>query len=837
MKKYKKISCLCLIIGSLIFTSFHLQYTSPDVYAEELVDDAYGVVEKAYSGSSEVLATSDGKTLLLDAKNFNISLKDDKTGIVVSTRMLDLDGASHTQKSDFVVNYFSGGGDLYAATSTITTSEWAIDVDSYMFYEVENGVGVKYTIGNTTVSRDDFPKQISEERLQTLVLDHLDNAQATIILGDYRLIKGIYYSTLYGDKAVSTLKAKELYNLFYETGVYTAEELAVDNAENGVEVVASKQMVELYVEYTLDNGDLVVRIPTQYLTSLETLPHKGIDVLPYFMTSKDETDGYMFIPDETGALIYLDSTKLSETQYTASFYNGDLLTKGTSYVPTNPTLNMPVFGMKTGNYAIMGIIEEGAEIATLKANIAGSFGSETFSKMSVFFDLLPAQTMNASNLVSYPITLVQDKPYTNDIVVRYSLLTGDDANYVGMAKNYQEYLLENEGIYEKPIEDSASLYVELLGSVEKLNYFIGIPYKASNALTTFTQAEEILTTLQAGGVENIKVEYAGIANGGLSADKLTTVSIESVLGGSSGLKKLMSFATQSNIQIFPKFNFQTVDDNFSVKTNEHAYYISGQVAEVIDYEPILFETDSTMLHRSFLVRGSYLPQYVTAFHKSFSKQGITTISAPDIFNDYVGSYKKGKNELPSDNIPSYHEATNFLSENYTLILSNPINEAYRYADYLTDIPIENSGIRILDTYVPFMQLVFNGIIDYSTPVLNDDNNDISSLFMNAIESRSSLKFRLTYAESTALQNSDFDKIFLTHYEQWEDEIIQMYQDYDNFYQLVKDSTIKSHDIINKNSDLRVVKYENGVTVYLNYSDEKEMIQGVSVEPNSYVIKD
>lgn len=830
MKKYIKISCCSVILGCLIYMGYSIQESSPEVYAEETAN-VYNVVEKEYSGTSNQLASSNGKTLLLDADNLILSLRDDTTGISVSTRYVD--GSNHTQKSDFIVSYYSHPNIVYTGYANITSSEWCIDTGNYSYYEVENGVGVKYTIANTAISITDFPQKMSVERMESL-LANLSDSEKMVLEGAYDLIKGVYTSN-YHTKVFASLKAEQYYTIFYISGGYTEEDLLADNEEFEIEVTSSSQEIIMYVEYFLENGDLVVRIPTQYITSLETRPYKGINVLPYFMTSGEETEGYMFIPDGSGALIYLDSDKLSETAYSAPFYNGDTLIQGISYSSQIPTLNMPVFGMKVGDYAIMGIIEEGAEIATLSANINGYAGSEAFSKIGVNFDLLPQQTIEAATLSSFSVNSVQDEPYTKDIVVRYSLLTGDEADYVGMASKYQSYLLEADGMVAKPVEDEASLYVELLGSVEKLNYFMGVPFRASNALTTFDQAEEMLTSFQSSGIENMKVEYAGIANGGLSAGKLTKVSIESVLGGSSGLKDLMSYASASNIEIFPKFSFQSVDDKSDLKTEEHAYYMSGQVAEILDYDSVLLEIDTSTLHNTYLIRGSYLPTYVEAFHKSFASTGISTLSAPDIFNDYIGNYKKGKMELPSNTIPSYHEATNFLSENYTLMLSNPIDSAYQYADYLTDIPMQTSDIRVLDTYVPFMQLVFNGVIDYSTPVLNQDNSELTEVFMNAIESRSSLKFRLTYEDASVLRNTDFDKIFLTHYEQWEEEIATLYGEYNYFYQLVKDSTIESHEIINRNDELRVVKYENGVTVYLNYSDTKAVLQGVSVEPSSYVI--
>ena len=96
----------------------------------------------------------------------------------------------------------------------------------------------------------------------------------------------------------------------------------------------------------------------------------SLGLLPYFLTSATDVeydDGYMFIPDGSGALINLDSTKVKEYHYSASWYGGDRLINSTTYNSVNPQMMMPVFGMKTSDSTVLAIIENGAEAATLDA--------------------------------------------------------------------------------------------------------------------------------------------------------------------------------------------------------------------------------------------------------------------------------------------------------------------------------------------------------------------------------------------------------------------------------------------------------------------------------------
>ena len=52
----------------------------------------------------------------------------------------------------------------------------------------------------------------------------------------------------------------------------------------------------------------------------------------------------------------------------------------------------------------------------------------------------------------------------------------------------------------------------------------------------------------------------------------------------------------------------------------------------------------------------------------------------------------------------------------------------------------------------------------------------------------------------------------------------------------KDASIVAHELFEKDDNLRIITYSNGVKVYINYSDEPAVIDGVSVEALDYQIK-
>src|SRR5699024_2973231 len=100
--------------------------------------------------------------------------------------------------------------------------------------------------------------------------------------------------------------------------------------------------------------------------------------------------------------------------------------------------------------------------------------------------------------------VVRQKDLNNfDIKVRYEFVSEDQATYMGLAKKYQNYLLDHELITKK--ENEFNIRVDLFGSdLEK-----GLVFKKNVPMTTFQQASDISKDLQVGGVENILSIYKG----------------------------------------------------------------------------------------------------------------------------------------------------------------------------------------------------------------------------------------------------------------------------------------------------------------------------------------
>ncbi|MBO7335821.1 MAG: hypothetical protein J6U42_02665, partial [Lachnospiraceae bacterium] len=128
-----------------------------------------------------------------------------------------------------------------------------------------------------------------------------------------------------------------------------------------------------------------------------------------------------------------------------------------------------------------------------------------------------------------------------------------------MAASYRDYLLERGGIKENPAEETAPMFVEVLGYTDAIKYFLGIPYKGKTVITDFDAAEAILKDMSEKGIKNIKVDYRGMANGGTLQRASEKVKIGSELGGKTGFDSLLKTAAGLGAEVFPDFQLQTVN--------------------------------------------------------------------------------------------------------------------------------------------------------------------------------------------------------------------------------------------------------------------------------------
>lgn len=791
----------------------------------------------------ELIAQTDEAELYLDRKTTQLCLVDRSSQIAVYTKIVDGDSGNAeikaNQKSDFIISYYKNSKS--AAPMTQANYTMAIDAGQMEFAEIENGVRITYTLKKDKLTLECVPKYISEERMQSLVLDYITTSEErTFFDSYYRLYEGRYVRTKDGGSTQSAIR--QIYSLFYETGKYTEEDLIADNEENDYESEWDNLEIQATLEYVLDRGDLVVRMPMDgIVTNDSRVIVSSVTLLPYFLSATQEEEGYFLFPEGSGAVVNFNNGKVFATDYSSRVYGKDVLLDRELVPVAEYYANMPLIGAVYKDYAIMAIVEKGEGMAEISAKISGK--SDNYNNAYFRFHIHDMENVATSNSSTVMVNKFTGDTLSGNVEIRYKLLTDpSEANYSGMAHAYREYLIE-KGVLSPLQEHKAELYLELLGSTLESKTMLGFPYRGVKELTSFKDAKAIIEDLKNRGVDNAIVQLDGWLDGGQRHEKLTKVKLEGSQGNKSSFNSLAETAKNLGYGLYPDVAMQYIYPSFdafqggdaeSYAKKYGSRYLSNEYAWQTELAYAGFTSKFSMIWSPFILSPANLASYTQKAVKGLSKFDITGLTVTDMGTQLVSDYNEKAQVSRDTAIGKVGESMDILEESFDLIMKAPYQYAWEGVTRMSDLPSRSTEFTIFDYDVPFLQLVLDGCVTYSTEPLNyQPQKDMSELLLRCIETRSNPKFYVMDADMDELKYSLYADYASINYGQWADRIAETYKEYKAFADKVADSNIALHETLAEK--LVKVTYENGVTVYVNYGDKAVSVEGRELAARSYLL--
>lgn len=778
--------------------------------------------------------------LYINEETLELRVEECASGRVHATKIMDGQGGNKTtknaQKSNlrvyYVVNEFVGTRD------SMDSFPMSVGYSEYEIEYIDGGVEVRYTIGDMTIGVEDLPKMVPLDKYYDKLLPNWSERDDKAFREYYRVSQSTMWVRT-DDGNIGKVKLQNLYKLFYEVGTYTREDLEEDNAAYGHELTKLNPKIGITVRFTLDGSDLLVSVPCDTIEFTEANPVTRIDLLPYFLSAGTEDEGYMFVPDGSGGLIYLNNGKLSALSYIDTVYGSDVLRNTNTYKPASEPIRMPVYGIKTQDGATLAIIEKGAELAGLYADISGR--SDSYNRIYSYFMLRDIEFVSLIGSGSGSTPRYPNDVYKGEIAVRYKFLNGECANYTGMAHAYREYLLSRGMLNESEAPEESPFFVELIGAVRKTKFLAGIPYKSTIAVTTLSQASEIVDALAGVGVKKPVVMLDGFLKGGVKHASLANVRVESAVGSARELNALAEKTAALGGSVYLTVNAEKVytAENFK-KSSQAARRIDNFTASITSYaEPLLAEQAGYV--DSFYVSPAYLETYVDKFLQSLgrAKLGVAGLAVDDLGNLLVGDYRNRANISRVHATGTARRALDALAGSGGLVLNAPNDYALAHAELIYNLPSGNNAHKVEDASIPFMQLVLEGTGAYTTRAWNESAYDgVRSELLYAVESKSAPHFRLSYEDETVfLHTEDFDaqNNFLTRYDRWLDDIEYAAARYGAFWRAVANERVEQHEILT--SGVRRICYTGDVTVYVNYGSSDALEDGITVPAQDFVVRE
>lgn len=610
--------------------------------------------------------------------------------------------------------------------------------------------------------------------------------------------------------------------------------------EGGVRIDYALTSIGLHfaMEYRLTADGMQVKVPYESIKEGAGCKLVSLEPLPYFDAANAKENGYLFIPDGSGAIVNFKEKHLEYfDRYYQNIYGGDpaFKTKTKETVLKNSkedvfpapqeTIAMPVFGINRGKQGFAAIVTEGDHDAKIVAAPSG-YQNIGLYRASVEFTYRNDDVIFIGD--SGEVPMYQGGMIQGDRGVRYVPLQGEQSGYVGMANAYRSYLTNDLGVKPVP-QDRPELQLQLVGGVVR-DEILGSTYVK---MTTFEQVKEIIDRFTEQGVDAMGVTLEGWSDGGVFGSQPLHFPVAGKLGGSSRLADLANYAKSKGIRI-------TLDANY-VKpfADSGTFKESKDVIRGLNREPMVVRQANLATLQQQKGMKFLLLKPETAVSKmnkelaKYEKLGISGIRA-----DHVGEL------LYSDQSPSSLYSRKQTAESWKEVLDSVKNRiggaavnygnayTFGHVNRIDGAPMDSSHFIFEDRTVPFYQIVLRGLIPYYGEPGNMREDGPKS-FLRMIEYGAMPLYRLSYANSSNLQRTPLNDLISSDYRDWLEPAAEEYRKAAKALKPVTNQPIVGHEQLE--ADVYRTTFANGVAIYVNYGESAKLADNVRIEAGSYAV--
>lgn len=707
-------------------------------------------------------------------------------------------------------------------------------------------------------ARAKMEKDLLKERQSTvqLVLDQIIANRTDVSLRKdvrYSHVEPLLPSTVYVLKTELPVWDKTDAAAILKEAGFSPDERRSSPIEGSVinQPAGSIEVFHVPVEYTLDGDNLVVRIPygdigypsnvVDSTGNVVSYPLHSVRLLNYFGAAGPSEQGYMLVPDGSGALIELNNGRLLASAYSGEVYGRDRSRTPDPQIPVvGPQLHLPVFGMKSSIGGFFAVIEQGDAIARIVADIAGRTCS--YNTVCPEFVVIPrAETQLRGSASSAVRNVYSPELYRGSIAVRYSFFGENEASYVSFAHYYRSYLTATGALPASRLDgDTIPLFVDLIGGIHANEPFLGIPREAIRPLTRFADVREVAGALLDQGVGNLHIRYSGWLKGGKYHIYPAGAPLEPALGNRDEFIALGTDLEAAGVHLYPAVSFLDVYrtnliDGFSARADA-SRFLDRRVAQVYTYNYVTGVRREGFEH--YILSPVRLGESVSAFLKGYARYGIEGLALSDLGTKLDADYHRGAGRFVDRQtaLALHKEQMSRMSAdaNLSLLLDAPNVYALADASAIVALPMTSAQWNIIDRSVPFYQIVISGLIPYSGPPANFAY-DFREHLLRTLETGSYPYLQFIYADSSSIKDTEFAYLYSANYGLWKQTAVDLYRECQAVLGGLIGQRIVDHQRVGANA--YKTRFESGVSILVNYGDTEIEVDGVRVGSRSYELID
>ncbi|MFC5649904.1 DUF5696 domain-containing protein [Paenibacillus solisilvae] len=592
----------------------------------------------------------------------------------------------------------------------------------------------------------------------------------------------------------------------------TNKTIAVTKTKDGfsAKIDFNDLKIGLELDVKLGDGELLVNIPNKSIRETPDFELASVYAYPFLgATKRGEIPGYMFVPDGSGALINLNDNKGKfKLPFEAEIYgaNDGIDAVHRDLLRNQPySVQFPVFGIVHGvrEHGMFGVVENGQFNAKIVAYPNGV--NTQYNWVTAQYSARESYLQPTSRAMGGIIVHEKDRN-PEDIQTRYFFLNGKEADYIGMAKTYQNYLQKRGDLVRQTgLNSRIPIQLDILGAESKNGLF----FKQMVEMTTVEQLKAIVADMKSNGIGNPTIVYKGWNKGGLSGTSPSDVKIEKKLGSAAAFKQLIAEFKQQGTPLYFYDDFTTAygdASRFSART-EAAKKVDKTVLEI----PTFKDVYESYYYMSADKSASIVDQNIS----KYAKQGIGNLAVGNTGSILFSEWDDSRIKFRVNTANSYMDMMRRLSEQTdSVVLYSPNDYMLKYADKVLDVPMHSSQYIYTSETVPFVQMLLKGYKDYFAPYTNFLANSKDEL-LRMIEYGAYPSYYLTYESSYKLKFTNSDDVYTSAYQDWKEEMAASYQTLDEVLSSVRNATIEDRIVPAKG--IVKIMYSNGKEIIVNYT--------------------
>lgn len=606
--------------------------------------------------------------------------------------------------------------------------------------------------------------------------------------------------------------------------------------DNGVVVGYrfGEEQYDIAVSYTLCEDGFRATVLTENIEEKGDRKVYGISLLPNFGAAKNDNNGFILLPDGSGAIMKFGSSKNTYSAFYSPLYGNTYITSYDYVSSRQEDCLLPVIGIQKDSGGVLAIADNGDAFAAVNATAAGQ--SSEYNRAYFSFELRRQQEALIGNTYAFntkTVTVFEKGPInTGRISVRYCLL--DSTAEDGLAK-----MADVTREYIKSVTDSdvsagttSPLYISTLGGFKTRKSVMGFLADVTEVTNSFGDSLKMVDELKRIGISDFSLIYKGYDSNVINGDIGDSIHIDKAVGKKSTLLQISEKLGSGKLLLsVNNVIFENKSGGFSSQ-KAGIKDISLNRFAIKPYTKHTFLEDKS-LSRKYLTTPSLASRLLIKINDSLKKDypnAVILLSdyGKTLYSDFKtmnGFNRMQTRILATQTIKSLSGESPVAAE--TASLYSAI-----YSSILVNTPGHSSGFDMVDEDVPFYQMVMSGIKQVVSKPINAYGNPRDE-FLNCIKSGMIPHYELIYGNYSALKESRLDSFYAADFNNWKDTLLENYSKYIELYNKANGKTITGYKSVAKG--IYLTEYENGIYTLVNKTSEKYSYNGFEVPPMDFVV--